>query len=313
MVTYLVLKRLVIAYDSEELIEGGGYEVPSPKYEMMFDNFRTKYGKVYNGINEESVRSADFKANADIIVATTAKNLTYSLGMIKFVDLMSDEFATTYMGLKQASLWRGLPSLGMFEYDGAEFPSSVDWMTPGLVIAVKNQGRCRSCSSFSTTGLVPLSEQQFVDGDATDSVCNRGWMDYAFAFTVKNVLCTEGSYPYTDQDENLNTEVNSGVSSEESEFVGTVIQTMMQKSVRKADKNWTDRESEDQKGFSYVVVRRGDDECAKRDMISLSATQSESYTWNTEGARTIRANDLDGDRTERRMTKMGLSIGAWAG
>ena len=51
MTSYLVLRRLVIAYDSEELIEGGGCEFPCPKYKMMFDTFRMKYGKVYNGIN----------------------------------------------------------------------------------------------------------------------------------------------------------------------------------------------------------------------------------------------------------------------
>ena len=38
MVSYLVLKRLVIAYDSEELIEGGGHEFPSPNYKMVFGN-----------------------------------------------------------------------------------------------------------------------------------------------------------------------------------------------------------------------------------------------------------------------------------
>ena len=46
---------------------------------------------------------------------------------------------------------------------------------------------------------------------------------------------------------NTNSDVNSGVSSEEPEFAWTVIcQTTMQKSVRKTDTNWTDRDSEDQ-------------------------------------------------------------------
>ena len=45
MVSYLVLKRLVIAYDSEELIEGGGHEFPSPNYKMMFGNFQDEVRK----------------------------------------------------------------------------------------------------------------------------------------------------------------------------------------------------------------------------------------------------------------------------
>ena len=117
------------------------HEVPPPDYLMMFDNFKMKYGKVYNGIDEESVRFANFKANVDIIAATNAKNLTYSLGVNEFADLTSDEFAATYTGLKPASLWSGLPRLGMFEYDGADLPSSVDWTTQGVVTPVKKKTR----------------------------------------------------------------------------------------------------------------------------------------------------------------------------
>merc|ERR1712136_597256 len=164
----------------------------------------------------ESVRFVNFKANVDIIVATNAKNLTYSLGVNEFADLTSDEFAATYTGLKPASLWSGLPRLGTFEHGGADLPSSVDWTTQGVVTPVKNQGQCGSCWSFSTTGvlegawalstgnLVSLSEQQFVDCGITDSGCNGGWMDNAFSFAKTNSIYTEGSYPYTATDGTCN-------------------------------------------------------------------------------------------------------------
>ena len=79
---------------------------------------------------------------------------------------------------------------------------------------------------------------------------------------------------------------NSEVSSEEPEFVWTVLcQAMTQKTVRKADTNWTDQDSEDQKCFSCVTVRIGgrviNVECTKQDMIALSAIQSESYSLTT--------------------------------
>ena len=78
---------------------------------------------------------------------------------------------------------------------------------------------------------------------------------------------------------NTNSDVNSVVSSEEPEFAWTVLcQAMTQKTVRKADTNWTDRNSEDQECFSFVVVRCGDVECAKQDVVSLRAIQFESYT-----------------------------------
>jgi hypothetical protein len=179
-----------------------------PNYQLMFDHFKTKYGKVYNGIDEESVRFGNFKANIGIIRATNARNLTYKLGVNQFADLTQDEFAATYTGLKPESLWSDLPRLGTHEYSGAALASSVDWTTKGVVTPVKNQGQCGSCWSFSTTGalegawalstgnLVSLSEQQFVDCDTTDSGCNGGLMDNAFSFAKKTSICTESSYPY---------------------------------------------------------------------------------------------------------------------
>ena len=52
---------------------------------------------------------------------------------------------------------------------------------------------------------------------------------------------------------------NSEVSLEEPEFVWTVLcQTLTQKSVRKADTNWTDQDSEAQKCVNCATVRNDD-------------------------------------------------------
>ena len=47
---------------------------------------------------------ANVKANADIIVATKSKNLTYPLDVIEFADPSPDEVAATYTRLKTAGL-----------------------------------------------------------------------------------------------------------------------------------------------------------------------------------------------------------------
>jgi len=203
------MKRYCIA---AAVLVAAGHETTPPNYVMLWNYFKTHYGKVYNGINEESVRFGNFKSNVDIIRATNARNLSFSLGVNEFADLTQDEFAATYAGLKPAALWTGLPRLGTHEYNGAPLASSVDWTTQGVVTPVKNQGQCGSCWAFSTSGalegawalstgnLVSLSEQQFVDCDTTSSGCNGGLMDYAFAFAEQNAICTEKSYRYTASD-----------------------------------------------------------------------------------------------------------------
>ena len=98
-----------------------------------------------------------------------------------------------------------------------------------------------------------------------------------------------------------NSDVNSGVGSEEPEFVWALLcHATTHERVRKTDTNWTDRDSEHLECFSCVVVRCGDVECAEQDVVSLSEIQSESY--------------LDRDRIKGCTIKMRLLIvGAWAG
>jgi len=187
-----------------------------PDYVTMFDNFKMKHGKVYNGINEESVRFNNFKANVDIILAANARNLTFTLGLNEFADMTQDEFRATHTGRKLEGFWSGLPRLGTHDYDGALLPSSVDWTSQGVVTPVKNQGQCGSSPYFSSTGalegawalstgkLVSLSEQQLVDCDTANYGCNGGYMDTSFAYAQKNTMCTEESYAYTARDGTCN-------------------------------------------------------------------------------------------------------------
>jgi len=160
----------------------------------------------------------NFANNDDLIVAHNAKNLSYTLGHNKFSHMNADEWRQyVKLGLNRPDAESKAPEVHAPPADVSSMASSIDWTTKGAVTAVKDQGQCGSCWSFSTTGalegayynkygsLKAFSEQNLVDCDnrsgnprGTDMGCNGGLMDSAFSWTSKNGgLCSEADYPYT--------------------------------------------------------------------------------------------------------------------
>jgi len=93
--------------------------------------------------------------------------------------------------------------------DTVGIPASVDWRTKGAVNAVKNQGQCGSCWSFSATSsieghyeiasgeLLSLSEQEIVDCDSNCYGCNGGLQHSAMSWVKAYGQCLESDYTYT--------------------------------------------------------------------------------------------------------------------
>jgi C1A family cysteine protease len=183
----------------------------SPDCEQAFKDFMLKYDKQYSSHEEEQKRLVIFASKYEFIKTHNALNSTYTLGVNVLADQASEEVRSTRLGFSlpaTGKLRDRFPFLGTDRYSGATLPEAVDWVEKGAVTAVKNQGRCGSCWSFSTTGaiegawkiatnkLVSVSEQQFVDCSSDNHGCSGGSMDLAFKFAETHGLCGEAEYPY---------------------------------------------------------------------------------------------------------------------
>ena len=175
-----------------------------------FDDWAAQNGRTYSPA-EVSHRREIYSQNLVKITAHNQGNSTWTMGVNKFADLTTAEFAALYTGGFRAAAVAAPKHANLRVPVGAN-PASVDWTTKGAVTPVKDQGQCGSCWAFSTTGstegawflakksLVSLSEEQLVDcSDAEGNQgCNGGLMDYGFQFIIDNKgITTEAAYPYT--------------------------------------------------------------------------------------------------------------------
>jgi len=178
---------------------------------LSWEAFKAKYGKVYNG-DEEAAHQQVYETL--MRWAAENSNQEVSFGENQFADFTQAEYRAV-AGLRykaRARALRGLPHMGVHEYNGRELAASVDWTTQGAVTPVKDQGQCGSCWAFSTTGgmegaweiatgsLTSMSEQQLVDCSTQNAGCNGGSMELAFNYAGTTNVATESSYPYKGRD-----------------------------------------------------------------------------------------------------------------
>ncbi|KAI3673237.1 hypothetical protein L6452_39354 [Arctium lappa] len=189
--------------------------------EHHFTLFKSKFGKKYATPEEHDYRLSVFKANLRRAKRHQLLDPTAEHGVTKFSDLTPSEFRKTYLGLKNPLKYPADANKAPI-LPTKDLPENFDWREHGAVTAVKDQGSCGSCWSFSATGalegshflqtgeLVSLSEQQLVDCDhecdpaeknSCDAGCNGGLMNNAFEYILKSGgIQKEADYPYTGKD-----------------------------------------------------------------------------------------------------------------
>jgi len=184
---------------------------------QTWEEYKLKYGKTYSA-SEDHVRYAIWQKNSAEI---EAHNADYTEGYEReanmFSDMTDEEFKAQYCGclkIPEEKLNGSVVSQGedFVPPPASAVAEEMDWRTKGYVTAVKNQGQCGSCYSFSATGslegawfkktgkLVSFSEQQIVDCSFSwigNKGCMGGWYQWAWQYLKKaGGSETEADYPY---------------------------------------------------------------------------------------------------------------------
>eukprot|EP01063_Lacrimia_lanifica_P005748 TRINITY_DN1347_c0_g2_i1.p2 TRINITY_DN1347_c0_g2~~TRINITY_DN1347_c0_g2_i1.p2 ORF type:complete len:330 (+),score=97.25 TRINITY_DN1347_c0_g2_i1:52-1041(+) len=181
----------------------------------LWASFKEDFRRTYSTA-EEPRRRAIFRQRMLEAAELEAQSKTGArFGATKFSD-MTDEELSQYRGLRIPQGALDAAAAAPKLYSEAEVVraanTSIDWREKNAVTAVKNQARCGSCYSFSTTGaiegqqavakgkLVSLSEQEIVSCSKLTLGCNGGWQDKAVRWLTtfqKGNIVTEEAYPYT--------------------------------------------------------------------------------------------------------------------
>lgn len=183
---------------------------------MTFDNWLNEFKTQYQSENHITEMMEKWIDNDNYIKEINSQNLPFKLGHNQFSGMNRSEFV---QHIKENSEFGKRVSKLNYKYIPEDnLPDQIDWVKAGAVTPVKNQGKCGSCWTFSTTGalegayfiktgnLVSFSEQQLVDcdnlrGGGRNHGCSGGLMSRAFEWISDNGgLCTEVDYPYISED-----------------------------------------------------------------------------------------------------------------
>jgi C1A family cysteine protease len=209
-----MIYQTVVALSLVAAASAAVYSSDATVQKSLFEDFKTKYGKRYETMEDETRRFYLFVENLKVAdhrnIAEKKAGGTAVHGVTKFSDLSQAEF--------ESSLLTSDPSMRSNKIPVTEITrpvdtkaSLVDW-TGVYTTAVKDQGYCGSCWAFSATSQIEsdairagksstgtaLSPEQITQCDKTSLGCNGGWTEHAYQYVQRGGgLETDAAYPYT--------------------------------------------------------------------------------------------------------------------
>eukprot|EP01135_Chromosphaera_perkinsii_P010844 Nk52_evm1s2256 gene=Nk52_evmTU1s2256 len=185
-----------------------------------FEDWKEKYGKVYDQNSDEQLAFRTWKENREFIRQHSASSsATYDLSLNKFADLSWDEFRDIYLG-KMEEPKKKTGSSHPSPASLKSIPNDVNWATKNNPLGrslvsqnVRNQGMCGSCWAHSGVQTLEamlqrkegnsfkeLSVQDVVACSRSDG-CQGGLPEWVYDYSEeKGGLPTEMSYPTTNTD-----------------------------------------------------------------------------------------------------------------
>eukprot|EP01100_Stratorugosa_tubuloviscum_P012556 TRINITY_DN59_c0_g1_i1.p1 TRINITY_DN59_c0_g1~~TRINITY_DN59_c0_g1_i1.p1 ORF type:complete len:344 (-),score=184.15 TRINITY_DN59_c0_g1_i1:123-1154(-) len=179
------------------------------EYQSIFRRWMVENKRVYSNVEEVRKRFSIFKQTIDYVENWNVDEKGFTIGINKFADRTEQEVKQMLNGYisgprNETQIEQQQESIV------TALPTTVDWRQKGAVTAVKDQGQCGSCWSFSTTGsiegqlgvanpssMVGLSEQELVDCSKNGNLgCNGGNVNNAFKWIETNKIESESAYPY---------------------------------------------------------------------------------------------------------------------
>ena len=179
-------------------------ELDNESIDRMFEDFIMENRRSYASVDEYKYRLGVFKQNLQIAAEYQKDQDEAIFGVTIFSDVTQEEFKSR-LGFKAP-----LPGSRPVKHTNVDTSVTGERNWQDINYAVKDQGGCGSCWSFSASaaaeprarlaGINPtpnLAEQQCLECDTESEGCNGGWMTTCFKHLRNKNLCSEDEYPYT--------------------------------------------------------------------------------------------------------------------